>query len=350
MITGKKLFGRNGEMILNSGAVLSNYYIDRLRELGYGGLYIDDELSRDIEIVELISDELRMKAVKAVKEIFSGMEKQSSGIEDSLQSISNVVGSIIDDVLSSKETMINMLDLKTFDDYTYLHSTNVAVLAVTLGISMNFNKVELQRLGLASILHDIGKVFIPKIVLNKPGRLTEEEALLVQTHSNKGYEYLKGHFDFPIASYQGILQHHEKFDGTGYPIKLEGQNIHLYGRVIAVADVYDALTSNRPYREALLPSEALEYIMANGGKHFDPAVVDFFRKKISPYPVGLTVRLSNNTTGIVCENYPNFGLRPRIKIIRHVKEHVTPYYVDLKNDPNTRNITIVGIDNEEVFD
>ncbi len=346
MTAGRKLYGKNSELLLNAGTILRETYIEKLHELGYGGLYIDDDLSRDIDIVEVINEDLRFKAVKTIKETFAGIEKNPAAIDTYIGSIGDIVGNIVDDVLDNKDTMINMLDLKTFDDYTYLHSTNVAVLSLVLGVTMNFNRIELQRLGLSSILHDIGKVFIPKMILNKPEKLTNDEFTIIQSHSTRGYEYLRSNYDFPTSSYLGILQHHEKYDGSGYPIKLEREQIHLYGRIISITDVYDALTSNRPYRNAMLPSEAIEYIMANGGTHFDPVIVDYFTRKIAPYPIGLTVRLSNNASGIVMENFSNYGLRPKIKVIKHGGNYITPYVINLRDDPDKLNVTITGLDEE----
>jgi HD-GYP domain len=346
MIVGKKLIGKNGELLLNTGAIIRYAYIEKIKELGYGGLYVDDDISKDIQIIEVISDDLRFKAIKTIKEAFVGLEKGFESLNTSLEKIGNIVGNIVDGVLDNKDTMVNMLDLKTFDDYTYMHSTNVAVLSLILGVNLNFNKTDLHKLGLSAMLHDIGKVFMPKEILNKPDKLTDEEFRTIQAHTGKGYEYLKTNYDFPIASYLGVLQHHEKYDGTGYPIKLGGDQIHLYGRIISVTDVYDALTSNRPYRKAMLPSEAIEYIMANGGNHFDPSIVEHFTKKIAPYPVGMFVRLSNNTSGIVMENYNDSSMRPKVKITRHSNNDVEPYIINLRNDIKTLNITIVGIDDD----
>lgn len=346
MTVGKKLIGKNGELLLNSGTIIRQAYIDKIKELGYGGLYVDDDISKDIQIIEIISEDLRFKAVRTIKEAFAGIEKSQDSLDIHLNKISDVVGNIVDSVLENKDTMVNMLDLKTFDDYTYMHSTNVAVLSLVLGVNLNFNKTDLHKLGLSAMLHDIGKVFVPKDILNKPDKLTDEEFRTIQAHSGKGYEYLKTNYDFPISSYLGVLQHHEKYDGTGYPVKLGGEQIHLFGRIISIIDVYDALTSNRPYRKAMLPSEAVEYILANGGNHFDPTIVEHFTRKIAPYPVGVFVRLSNNTSGIVMENYSDSSMRPKIKITRHDNKDVFPYIVNLRNDINTLNVTIVGIDED----
>jgi HD-GYP domain-containing protein (c-di-GMP phosphodiesterase class II) len=344
MIVGKRLIGKNGELLLNTGTVIRSSYIKKIKELGYSGLYIADDVSSDIEIVEVISEELRFKTATKVQQAFTEMERKTAPFSIYLDAFDDIVSEIIDRVFENRDAMINMLDLKAFDDYTYLHSTNVAVLSIVLGATLNINVLDLHKLGLSALLHDIGKVFVPKELLNKPSRLNEEEFSIMKTHSSKGYEFLKSNYEFPMSSYLGVFQHHEKYDGTGYPVGLSGKQIHIFGRIIAITDVYDALTSSRPYRDALLPSEAIEYIMANGGTHFDPEIVNKFTTKIAPYPVGMTVKLSNNTSGIVMENYSKACLRPKIKIIKHGNSPVLPYIMDLNNDPSCLNITITGID------
>jgi HD-GYP domain-containing protein (c-di-GMP phosphodiesterase class II) len=193
------------------------------------------------------------------------------------------------------------------------------------------------------MLHDIGKVFIPKEILNKPGRLSDEEFEAIKSHSVKGHEYLKKFFDMPASSSSGVLQHHERFNGSGYPAGIKGNKITPFGKIIAIADVYDALTSKRAYRDAIDPSEAIEYIMGGCGSLFDPALVDIFLKKIAPYPIGTCVSLSNGMTGLVSENYSDCCLRPKVKIIKHGNIEVEPYFIDLKSDMSTLNITVTGI-------
>jgi len=345
MVNGRNLYGRNGELLLRSGTVIQKKYIQKLNGLGYDGLYIIDGLSDDIDVKEIINENLRISAVKTLTELFNFVEDDTANptaLKSKLNDITEIVNSFVENITNHKNAIVNMLDLISFDDYTYTHSINVAILSIILGISIDLNETRLQRLGLSAILHDIGKLFVPKEILNKPGKLTKKEFQLMSMHSYKGYKYLKDNFDFHPTIFLGALHHHEKFDGTGYPYRLSGKSIHLFGRIIAIADVYDALTSTRPYRKALPPSEAFEYIMSNAGSHFDGDIVKGFVKHIAPYPVGHMVKLSDNTTGIVMENYAHYGLRPKVKIIRHGNEPVTPYIVDLKNDPDKTNVTIVG--------
>jgi hypothetical protein len=150
-------------------------------------------------------------------------------------------------------------------------------------------------------------------------------------------------FDVPVVTYIGILQHHERYDGTGYPNQTTGEQISLFGRIISIADVYDALTSRRPYRNALTPAVAIEYIMGGSGTLFDPSLTSQFLKRVSPYPIGTCVTLSNNKTGIVTENHIDCCLRPKVKIFIHGSEKVNPYYIDMRNDRDVLDVVITGI-------
>lgn len=343
MILGRKIQGKNDELMLNTGSVIHASYIEKLKNMGYIGVYIDDDLSDDIQINEVISQSLRFKAINSIKSVFTIIETGKDLPKDTVDNICNLIDDITDSVLNNRNILTNLIDLKVFDDYTYYHSVNVGILSIIMGASLNLNKNRLCHLGLAAMLHDIGKVFISKKILNKPDKLTQDEFEVIKFHPLKGYEYLKKFFDIPISSYNAVLQHHERFDGFGYPKGFKGNKINLYGKIIAIADVYDALTSKRPYREAMAPSDAMEYIMSGYGSLFDPVLVKIFMQKVAPYPIGTCVALSNGSTGLVTENYSDYCLRPKIKIFMHGNLEVEPYFIDLKHDMSLLNVTITGI-------
>ena len=188
---------------------------------------------------------------------------------------------------------------------------------------------------------DIGKVFIDKDILNKPGSLTEEEYELIKSHSTFGYEYLKKGNKYPL-NHVGVLDHRERYGGGGYPSGIKEDLISYFGRIIAVAYAYDALTSDRPYREALLPSEAMEYVMGSVSTLFDPDIVKVFVRKIAPYPIGTCVRLSNGMVGIVVENYEDLCMRPLIRVFQDQGEEIEPYEIQL-SDPHALCLTIVEV-------
>lgn len=345
MMLGKTLYGENGQVWLCEGTLLKPSYIKRINELGYNGVYIQDDLSKDIEVIDVISEDLKQKTISAIKNVFIDCEIENTE-ENNLEKTKQLVKDIIEDILNNENLMVNIVDLKIFDDYTFYHSVNVAVLSIVLGVALKLNKEELYELGLAALLHDIGKVFISKDILLKPGKLTDEEFDEIKTHSDKGYTYLREKFQIPLKSYMGVLEHHERFDGSGYPSGKKGREISLFGRIISIADVYDALTSDRPYRKGLLPSDGMEYIMGGCGTMFDPDFVKIFARKVAPYPLGTCVKLSDNKLGIVVKNYEDCCMRPKVKIIKENEESIESYYIDLKTDSDYLKVTIIEVTNE----
>lgn len=340
MYLGKSLYGKGGELLLRQGRIIHNSYINKIMSLGIRGIYIIDRISEDIEIKNIVSDDVRIDAVRSVKDVFDKAEAPDAGI-GSLEKTKTLVDNIVDEVFENHSLMVNMIDLKIFDEYTFYHCVNVAVMAITVGTQLNLNHKDLCELGLAAMLHDLGKVFISKEIIAKPGRLSESEYASVKRHSVLGYDYLHKNYAMPDNSMIGVLQHHEKYDGSGYPNGISGEDISLFSRIIMTADIYDALTSDRPYRKALAPSEAMEYLMGGCGSFFDPAIVKAFTQKVAAYPIGTCVKLSNGQIGIVTQNFSNCMLRPMVRIIG--SSLANPEYINLMEDPSARNIVITGI-------
>lgn len=341
MVLAKNIIGANNELLLACDQKLTEKYINVIKKLGYQGVYIKDELSDDIEIENVIKDELRQKTVTTIKNVFIHAESGDiKSAEKSFDESRELVSDMVDEILENKQLMVNMVDLKIFNDYVFYHSVDVAVLAVVMGLAENFSYNGLYRLGMGGLLHDIGKIFISKDILDKAGKLTIDEMEIIKDHPVSGYEYLRKTCVLPDETYLSVLQHHERFDGTGYPYGVAGSRINKNSRIIAVADVYDAMVSDRPYRKALLPSDVVDYIDSTSGELFDPAVVKTFLTKIAPYPVGTTVELSNGEKGIVLENYMGFGKRPKLRIIIGNKDYKE---VVLKDDEEYRNVRIVKV-------
>ena len=342
MVLGDNLYNNFGDLMLVRGTVLSKEYVKSIVRLQYNGVYIEDDISKDIQIINIINDSVRAQTVKGIKDVFIHCEKGSYEVKTDLKSAKLQIENIVDQIFANKHLMVNMIDMKVFDDYTYYHSVNVAVLSIVLGVAMDMDREELCNLGFAALLHDIGKVFVNKDILNKQGKLTPSEFEEIKTHSLLGCNHIKKGYGVSNSSYMGILDHHEKYEGGGYPNNLKGDHISWYGRIISVADVYDALTSDRPYRKAMLPSDAMEYIMASTMVQFDPKVVEVFVKKIAPYPIGTCVKLSNGLVGIVVENYEDLCMRPRVRIFMDRGKEVDPYEIELA-DYQSLNITVVEI-------
>lgn len=343
MICGKSVLGQNGALLINRGAPIKAHAIDKIKELGINGIYIDDAYSRDIVIDDIISDTQRSSSVRAVKKMFYSVADRKPDSDKRVEAVINMVDSILDSVIAHENLNVNLMDLKTFDDYTYFHSVNVGILAILIGHALKISKDELHTLGIAAMLHDIGKVFIPVDILNKPGKLTSEEFDVIKTHSRNAFDYLEKKFSFDPQILQAVLDHHERYDGGGYPTGKCGVEISRFGSIIAIVDVFDALTSDRPYRTALPAHEAIEYIMGNLDAAFESSVVKAFLANIMPFPPGVMVRLSDGSDAVVLGNNRRNSLRPIIRIVRRNGVDIEPYETDLYNDNTTLGLTIVGL-------
>ena len=328
-LLGRNIYTANGSCLLRSGLMLTNSMLNKIKEHNIFSLYIIDDYS-SAEIEDIIKPELRQKSISVIKETFSEIERISSihNFErrsfdeytskeiDYFESIDKIAEELLDSVLSNKNVLLSLIDIKSMDNYTYAHSVNVAVIALVLGISLNLSKRNLTYLCIGALIHDIGKSFIPKGILNKPGALTQEEFKIMKTHSTLGYNFLGKFFEFSSYIKLIVLQHHERFDGLGYPNCTCGKDISYLARIVSIADVYDALTSDRPYKRAMCPSDALEYLMCNAGTIFDYDMISTFCKVVIPFPQGTIVSLSNGDIGVVEKTIPNFPLRPIIKIVK----------------------------------
>lgn len=333
-----------GRVLLRSGKILTASLIRKIGYLGYQGLYIEDELSEGLEISDVISSDLRMKTSIELQNLFYNVEHNiTSNAKRHIRSVKSLAKDIVDEILSNRQTMVNIIDLRNYDDYTYNHSLNVTVLSVVLATELKLSRDTIYELALGALVHDTGKMFIHKDILNKPGKLTPDEFEQIKKHSELGFKYLCDNLDIPESAKIAALQHHEQYNGHGYPGGLVGNSIHQFGRIISVADVYDALSSDRPYRKAMLPSDAVEYIMSGYGTMFDPSVVKALTKKIAPYPIGTCVLLSTGDIGIVMKNNESTSLRPVVKLI--INNKPSNKYIDLSHDRSALHITVKEIVN-----
>ena len=212
-----------------------------------------------------------------------------------------IVEEISNSVARNPSALISLARLKTKDNYTYMHSVAVCALMVALAKQLGLNDEQSREAGLAGLLHDIGKMAMPMNVLNKPGKLTDAEFNVIRSHPLRGYQMLKEGSSVPASALDVCLHHHEKMDGSGYPEKLKGDQISLLARMGAVCDVYDAITSTRPYKEAWDPAGSIQRMAQWSGGHFDPVVFKAFVKSVGIYPVGSLVKLESGRLAVVTE-------------------------------------------------
>lgn len=318
MKIARPVYSAGGQMLLSAGLELTERYIERLGKLGINFVYVEDGLLPDLNVDDVIRDETRSQARSLVRELLQTTPGKRVDIKRCLllsKEIQSVVEHIIDELLGNKNLILDMMDIRTHDDYTFAHSVNVGVLAVMAGLAMKMSRDRLVQLGKGAMLHDIGKIDVPLSVLNKPGKLSEEEFDQIRRHCQVGMQILKHSGYVNIVEAAVALQHHERYDGSGYPGGLKGEQIHLFSRITAIADVYDAITSDRVYRPAFPPHEAYELLAAGGGSMFDYEIVRIFMNIIAPYPLGTVVELSNGEIAAVVENIPGHNLYPRVRVL-----------------------------------
>lgn len=199
---------------------------------------------------------------------------------------------------------------------------------------MGLSEEELIDLAIGTLLHDVGKLRVPETILSKPGKLTNEEFEHVKRHTSYGYETLRRLPDISSRSALIALEHHERYDGSGYPQGLKGKEIHQFGRITGVADVYEALTANRVYRKGYLPHQAYELLLGGGGTQFDPRVIETFVKTISVYPVGMTLILNTGEKAVVVKSRRQQSHRPMVRVIENAagERLIEPKEIDLSTE------------------
>ncbi len=242
-----------------------------------------------------------------------------------------IVEEISTSVMRNPGALISLARLKNKDDYTYMHSVAVCALMVSLARQLGMDPEQIRQAGLAGLLHDVGKMMIPPEILNKPGKLTDAEFAMVKAHPSEGHKLLLEGDGIGDAALDVCLHHHEKVDGNGYPERLTGEQISLYAKMGAVCDVYDAITSNRPYKNGWEPAESIRKMAEWSKGHFDPIVFQAFVKSIGIYPVGSLVKLESNRLGVIIEQTEKSLLMPVVKVFFSIKSNarIPPEILDL---------------------
>jgi len=327
MILARSVHDGKDNVLLKGGITLTADYIRRLKLKGVPYFYILDDATEDIEIDDVIPDEVRQEGITLMRKVFT-----SHVIN--YDEISRTVDKIIEELLTTRSVSLQVLNIKTYDNYTFSHSVNTCVLGIALAKKLKVPPAELAKMAIGLILHDIGKILVPESIVNKAGKLTDDEFKLMKKHSEFGWDILKKTDSIAPLSRIIALQHHEKYNGTGYPDGLKGDKIHLFAQIAAVADVYDAMTSDRIYRKKYYPHEALEYFMGNGNMHFKIDLVQAFLQIIPPFAVGTTVKLSTGDEAVVKEVDMNCPMRPEIRLLNTLED------VDLVDYPS---ITITEV-------
>ena len=238
---------------------------------------------------------------QAKEAVVSMFQEARMGKAVDAESASSLVQEISDSVTRNPGALISLARLKTADEYTFMHSVAVCALMVALARQIGLNDAQTRTAGMAGLLHDLGKAAIPLAVLNKPGKLTDEEFDMVKSHPVEGWKMLKEGGSVEAAVLDACLHHHEKLDGTGYPDRLGHDKLSTIARMAAICDVYDAVTSDRPYKRGWDPAESIRRMAEWTKGHLDPRLFQAFVKSIGIYPVGSLVRLESGRIAVVME-------------------------------------------------
>jgi HD-GYP domain-containing protein (c-di-GMP phosphodiesterase class II) len=305
--------------ILRAGATLTPRYQQALTDLGVHAIWVQDRLSEGIEPQEIMSPTARQQAAQrvtgALDDARKSLEARRPISPEAASELQSIVEQIASSIASRPDVALVLTDLASADAYTHQHSIDVTALGLLIGRTLfqrrgwqdfrgapRFDDIDgrLLRLGMGLLLHDVGKMAVPQAIIQKPGKLTDEEREIMQTHPEAGAALLDAESISPLVR-AVVREHHERWDGSGYPRGLKETQINELARIAAVADVYDAITSERPYKPAAAAFVGVGIIVDGSGSAFDPEIVQIFEELVPPFPVGSEVRLPDGTVGVVAQ-------------------------------------------------
>lgn len=354
MIIDQAIIDRAGRVLIARKTELDDYLIAALMKMGVPGIYIregEEDEKTEIEkeapienpVIEKKYEQVKVEDRAKVRLSESVRKRVAEGVQYLYQDTNsasfvsetrNITNDLMKAITDNDAIAVDISALKISDEYTFKHSVDVATMSMIVAKRYGFTKEQVYEIGIAGLLHDIGKSQIPNEVLNKAGKLTDEEFALMKQHTLLGYRILAEKKELSEDIKLGVLQHHEKTNGRGYPMGIEEDKINVFARIISVVDIYDALVTERPYKKPFSPRDAVEMIMSMTGE-LDINVMRCFLESVILYPVGTDVPLSNGEMARVIENSPNYVLRPKVLGL------TTGKIYDLATDMSCANIIIL---------
>ncbi len=351
MVIDQSIVDRAERVLIARGTPLEEYHIAALLKLGIAGVHIregeEDPVEEEKEIVVseqtmntiqklTVADRSKVMLTQSVKQrVSEGIQYlySNAGADNFSDAANHIADDLMKAISDNDAIAVDVNMLKISDEYSFKHSVDVATIAMIVAKKYGMSNEQIHEIGIAGLLHDVGKSKIPIEVLNKPGKLTDDEFALMKQHTLFGYEILKEKEEISKAIKLGVLQHHEKINGKGYPLGICASRIHIYAKLLSVSDIYDALVTERPYKKAFSQRDAVEMIMSMTPE-LDITAIESFLGSVILYPVGSTVKLSNGESARVVKNNPNSILRPKVVSLKTGKVY------NLSEDLNCANLII----------
>lgn len=343
MLLGRTIYNKKGEELLIAGVELNRAYIDLLLESEISFVMVDDGVPFQVqEAADVVSRQTRTLAVKQIKNVL--LEAKEAGkllVEP--QALYSTVGEFIRQLLANRDVIFNLVDVRMMDEYLFSHSVNVCVLSVMTGITLGYDRSDLELLGIGALLHDLGKTKISDWIMNKSVSLNGDEWEEMKKHTEMGYELITdaGNLDETVAII--ALQHHENYDGTGYPAGLAKEQISEFAQIVSIADKFDAITSDKRYRKAYPPIEAYEMCEASLNYYVKESVARAFMYNIAAYPANTVVELNNGMIGVTTKTYKGNSLFPLVKVYCDKNKNImsTPVHVPLYKNEDLRIVKVL---------
>lgn len=336
MVVARKVMGAEGRHLITENTELTESYIDKLKQLGIGSIYIKDNLD-DIDVPEMVSEKI-LGIVSA--NLKNSLHAFSAGKALDMVTLRKSVAMLIDEAVSNRNNLIQTEDIRSYDDYLPFHAINVSVFSVITGLSLGYTESSLVDLGLGALLHDIGMVNIDPSIISNPGALDKHEMDEIKQHPAIGFNILRSYRELSIPAAHIAYQHHERVNGSGYPRGLGNRDIVEYAKIAAVADTFDAIISDHPYRKGYSTSEGLTVLKGLQNSYFAPEIVEAFSANVAVYPVGSLVGLGNGRIGVILAANKFNADRPLVRVICDQKGNtvIPPYELDLQK---SRDVKII---------
>lgn len=333
MILARYIMNGAGRILLAPDVILTEEYLRKLASLAVATIFVKDPDHPDIETPEYLSVQTQQRALAILD---NTMQQIARGETFASDAVDSVASDIVEDLLMQQNLTIHLSGIMTHDDDTLAHSLNCSIYSAILARIAGYTIPQIKEVTSGALLHDVGKMFVEKAILNKPGRLTEEEYTAVRVHAEQGFKSLiSKRWELSSLVAHMAWQHHERVNGEGYPRNLQGSEILPYARMLAITDVYEAITVNRPYRRAMAPDAIYDTIHSGLGSEFDADFGQLFLSKLAIYIAGMRVMLNTGEIGVVAAVPEETPQRPVVRLIAYPdgSPYTPPKEINLADHP-----------------